>query len=145
MWSNLTEFSYLFLKHFYESGQKETKENANCERKRSVLRRQSRDTNRNIKRSVYCQYGQYSLTFGTLTLSLTKGQCSKRQTILSVLGVYRHFYILIVNMINSEKKKTVSCFFIEFQNLFSRIEYLENYTFNLFVVFSTLIFFISIF
>ena len=23
----------------------------------SVLRRQSRDTNRNIKRSVYCQYG----------------------------------------------------------------------------------------
>ena len=24
--------------------------------KRSVLRRQSRDTNRNIKRSVYCQY-----------------------------------------------------------------------------------------
>ena len=25
--------------------------------KRSVLRRQSRDTNRNIKRSVYCQYG----------------------------------------------------------------------------------------
>ena len=24
---------------------------------RSVLRRQSRDTNRNIKRSVYCQYG----------------------------------------------------------------------------------------
>ena len=25
--------------------------------KRSVLRRQSGDTNRNIKRSVYCQYG----------------------------------------------------------------------------------------
>ena len=25
--------------------------------KLSVLRRQSRDTNRNIKRSVYCQYG----------------------------------------------------------------------------------------
>ena len=25
--------------------------------KRSVLRRQSRDTNRNIKRLVYCQYG----------------------------------------------------------------------------------------
>ena len=25
--------------------------------KRSVLRRQSRDTNRNTKRSVYCQYG----------------------------------------------------------------------------------------
>ena len=25
--------------------------------KRSVLRRQSRDTNQNIKRSVYCQYG----------------------------------------------------------------------------------------
>ena len=25
--------------------------------RRSVLRRQSRDTNRNIKRSVYCQYG----------------------------------------------------------------------------------------
>ena len=28
-----------------------------CRNKRSVLRRQSRDTNRNIKRSVYCQYG----------------------------------------------------------------------------------------
>ena len=27
--------------------------------KRSVLRRQSRDTNRNIKRSVYCQYCTY--------------------------------------------------------------------------------------
>ena len=27
------------------------------ENQRSVLRRQSRDTNRNIKRSVYCQYG----------------------------------------------------------------------------------------
>ena len=25
--------------------------------KRSVLRRQSRDTNRNMKRLVYCQYG----------------------------------------------------------------------------------------
>ena len=25
--------------------------------KRSVLRRQSRDTNRNTKRSMYCQYG----------------------------------------------------------------------------------------
>ena len=38
--------------------------NANCKRynsytayKRSVLRRQSRDTNKNIERSVYCQYG----------------------------------------------------------------------------------------
>ena len=37
--------------------------------KRSVLRRQSRDTNRNIKRSVYCQYGEYSLTFRALTPS----------------------------------------------------------------------------
>ena len=27
-----------------------------------VLRRQSRDTNRNMKRSVHCQYGQYRLT-----------------------------------------------------------------------------------
>ena len=36
--------------------------------KRSVLRRQSRDTNRNIKRSVYCQYGWYSLTFRALAL-----------------------------------------------------------------------------
>ena len=38
-------------------------ESSNCARigcirkKRSVLRRQSRDTNRNIKSSVYCQYG----------------------------------------------------------------------------------------
>ena len=29
--------------------------------KRSVLHRQSRNINRNIKRLVYCQYGQYSL------------------------------------------------------------------------------------
>ena len=36
--------------------------------KRSVLRRQSRDTNRNIKRSVYCQYGEYNLTFRALAL-----------------------------------------------------------------------------
>ena len=36
--------------------------------KRSVLRRQSRDTNRNIKRLVYCQYGWYSLTFRALAL-----------------------------------------------------------------------------
>ena len=34
----------------------------------SVLRRQSRDTNRNIKRSVYCQHGEYSLTFRALAL-----------------------------------------------------------------------------
>ena len=54
--------------------------------KRSVLRRQSRDTNRNIKRSVHCKYGWYSLTFRALALrqketamfSLTKDQCSKR-------------------------------------------------------------------
>ena len=32
-----------------------------------MLRRQSRDTNRNIKRSVYCQY-VYSLTFRALAL-----------------------------------------------------------------------------
>ena len=36
--------------------------------KRSVLRKQSRDTNRNIKRSVYCQYGFYSLMFRALAL-----------------------------------------------------------------------------
>ena len=36
--------------------------------KRSVLRRQSRDTNRNIERSIYCQYGYYSLTFRALAL-----------------------------------------------------------------------------
>ena len=45
----------------------------NCVRRvvvniRSVLRRQSRDTNQNVKRSVYCQYGQYSLTFRALAL-----------------------------------------------------------------------------
>ena len=38
------------------------------EDKRSVLRRQSRNTNRNIKGSVYCQYGLYSLTFRALAL-----------------------------------------------------------------------------
>ena len=32
-------------------------EKRRTECKRSLLRRQSRDTNRNIKRSVYCQYG----------------------------------------------------------------------------------------
>ena len=58
-----------------------------------MLRRQSRDTDRNIKRLVYCQYRQYSLTFRALALrqreteknnfyfSLTKGQRLKRQTI----------------------------------------------------------------
>ena len=59
--------------------------------------------NRNIKRSLYCQYGLYSLTFRALALrqrekrffSLTKGQCSKRLTILSVLAVHRPFYISI--------------------------------------------------
>ena len=57
-----------------------------------------------IKRSVYCQYGQYGLTFRALVLhqsflrlvfSRTKGQRSKRQTILSVLAVHRPFYISI--------------------------------------------------
>ena len=38
------------------AGHRVTASNINCS-KRSVLRRQSRDTNRNIKRSVYCQYG----------------------------------------------------------------------------------------
>ena len=59
------------------------------------------DSNRNIKRQVYCQYGQYSLTFRALALrqketgptSPTKGQCSKRQTILSVLAVHRPLFI----------------------------------------------------
>ena len=63
--------------------------------KRSVLRRQSGDTNRNIKRSVYCQIwivwsnvssiGPSSLAIGpsplavsSIGFSLTKGQCSKR-------------------------------------------------------------------
>ena len=36
--------------------------------KRSVRRRQSRDTNRNIKWSVYWQYGWHSLTFRALAL-----------------------------------------------------------------------------
>ena len=35
----------------------ERSEKSRTECKRSVLRRQSRDTNRNIKRLVYCQYG----------------------------------------------------------------------------------------
>ena len=39
---------------------------------RSVLRRQSRDTNRNIKRSVYCQYGWYIPTFRALALRQRK-------------------------------------------------------------------------
>ena len=39
-----------------------------CSSKRSVLRRQSGDTNRNTKRSVYCQYGKYGLTFRALAL-----------------------------------------------------------------------------
>ena len=44
----------------------------------------------------FCRYGQYSLTFPALALrfSLTKaGQCSKRQTILSVSAVHQPFYI----------------------------------------------------
>ena len=55
------------------------------------LQRQSRDTNQNIKRSVYCQYGQYSLTFRALALR-------QRETISLVLppapqcikGLWRH-------------------------------------------------------
>ena len=79
-----TVYDYVFTKSTY------------IHHKRSVLRRQSRERNRNTKRSVYCQYGKYSLTFPALTLphrqtilyfSLTKGQCSKRSTILSVLAV----------------------------------------------------------
>ena len=66
--------------------------NQNAHRhKHSVLRRQSRDINRHIKRLVYCQYGQYSLK--RAVFSLRKGQCSKRYTILSVLAVHRPFYI----------------------------------------------------
>ena len=70
--------------------------------------------NRNTKRSVYCLYGQYSLTFRALALrqreterkrnhfifclSLTKGQCSKRQTITIRIGstptfLYFHLYL----------------------------------------------------
>ena len=72
--------------------------------KRVVVLRQSRVTNRNIKWSLYCQYGQYSLTFRALALrqrhkkhffSVTKGQCSKRYTILSVLVVHLPLYISI--------------------------------------------------
>ena len=33
--------------------------------KRSVLRRRSRDTNRNIKRSVYCRYAVAKLSIAT--------------------------------------------------------------------------------
>ena len=33
-----------------------------------MLRRQSKDTYQNIKRSVYCQYGYYSLAFRALAL-----------------------------------------------------------------------------
>ena len=43
-------------------------------------------------------------------------------------------------MINSEKKRPLVAFSSSPQNLFSKVEYLENYVFNLFVVFSTLIF-----
>ena len=43
--------------------------------------------NRNITRLVYCQYGQYSLTFRALVLS-DEGQRSKRQTLLSVYRQY---------------------------------------------------------
>ena len=46
--------------------------------KRSVLRRQCRDTNRNIKRSVYCQYGYYSLTFRALAREKTGGRANAR-------------------------------------------------------------------
>ena len=37
-------------------------------RRHCVLRRQCRDTNQNIKRSVYCRYRKRSLTFRALAL-----------------------------------------------------------------------------
>ena len=54
------------------------------------------------KVGVFSQYGQYSLTFRALApssekscFSLTKGQHSKRYTILSVLAVHQPFYTSI--------------------------------------------------
>ena len=48
--------------------------------------------NRNITRLVYCQYGQYSLTFRALVLS-DEGQRSKRQTLLSVYRQYTDLFV----------------------------------------------------
>ena len=51
--------------------------------KRNVLRRESRDTNGNIKWSVYCQYGGYSLTFQALAL---------RQRETNLYSIYLNLY-----------------------------------------------------
>ena len=60
-------------------------------------------TNRNMKWLVNCQYG--SIVQSNVSsigpssdrscFSLTKGQCSKRQTVLSALAVHQPFYISI--------------------------------------------------
>ena len=62
-----------------------------------------------IKWSVYCQYGQYSLTFRALALrqretgenrfSLTKGQCSKRQTYYPYWQYTDHFIFRFVSLL----------------------------------------------
>ena len=59
---------------------------------------------------VSCQYGQYNLTFRALALRQreTKGQCSKRQTILSALAVHRPFYISICIFIQTSIYRRVT-------------------------------------
>ena len=49
--------------------------------------------NRNIKRSVYCQYGQFSLTFPAL--ALRQRERPMLETLDYVLAVHRPFYISI--------------------------------------------------
>ena len=62
--------------------------------KRSVLRRQSRDTNRNIKWLVYCQYGYYSLTFQAFALRQREtGFCI--YYILYILYIVQYIYMYI--------------------------------------------------
>ena len=59
--------------------------------KRSVLRRQNRDRNRNIKRSVYCQYGEYGLTFRALSLRQRETGYVEKQDIYSNMHVLNRY------------------------------------------------------
>ena len=63
--------------------------------KRSVLRRQSRDRNRNIKRSVYCQYGQYGLTFRALALRQALSDEGPMLETLDYYWQYTDLFILV--------------------------------------------------
>ena len=78
--------------------------------KRSVLRRQSRDTNRNIKRSMNCQYGQYDLTFRALALHQRERAYARNvRPYYPVLAVHRRLYILYIYIYSTIYRYVFRC------------------------------------